>query len=52
MFHRNGPADYKIWGVVHQYMYKTKICDIYRPTEMLMQTWFDFEQTVIEAAID
>jgi len=29
MLHRNGPVDYKIWGIMQQYMYKTKIYDIY-----------------------
>jgi len=24
----NGPVDYKIWGVMQQYVYETKICDI------------------------
>jgi len=30
----------------------TKICDIDDLQKRLMQTWFDFEQNVIEAAID
>jgi len=45
----------KIWGDVHQCMYKTKICDIDDLQKCLMQslqTWFNFEQNVIEAAID
>ena len=33
-------------------MYETKICDIDDLHKRLMQTWFDFEQNVIEAAID
>jgi len=29
MLHRNGPVDYKIWGVMQQRIqYETKICDI------------------------
>jgi len=52
MLHRNGPADYKIWGVMQQYMYKTTICDIYDLQKYFIQTWVDFEQNVIEAAID
>jgi len=27
--HRNGPVGYKIWGVMQQRLYETKICDIY-----------------------
>jgi len=33
-------------------MYKTKICDIDDLQKRLIQTWFDFEQNVIEAEID
>ena len=43
-------ADYKIWGVMQQCVYETKICDIHNPQKRLMQTWFDFEQNVTEAA--
>jgi len=52
MFHQNGPVDYKIWGVMQQCVYRTKICDIRDLQKCLTQTWVDFEQTVIEAAID
>ena len=33
-------------------MYETKICDIYDLQKRFTQTWVDFEQNVIEAAID
>jgi len=52
MLHRNGPVDYKTWGVMQQCVYGTKICDIYDLQKCLTQTWVDFEQNVIEAAID
>jgi len=52
MLHQNGPVDYKIWGVMQQYVYGTKICDIYDVQKCLTQTWVGFEQNVIEAAID
>ena len=42
--HRNGPVDYKIWGVVSQCAYETKNCDIRDVQKRLMQTWFDFYQ--------
>jgi len=51
MIHRNGPVDYKIWGVMYQCVYGTKICDIYGLQKCLTQTCVDFEQNVIEAAI-
>jgi len=52
MLHRNRLVDYKIWGVVQQCVYGTKICEIYDLHKCLSQTWVDFEQNVIEAAID
>jgi len=44
--------DYKIWGVMQQRVYRTKICDIYDLQKCLTHTWVDFQQNVIEAAID
>jgi len=52
MLNQNGPVDYKIWGVVWQCVYGTKICDVYDLQKCLTQTWVDFEQNAIEAAID
>jgi len=49
---RNGLVDYKIWGVMQQYVCKTKICVIDDLQKCLMQTCFDCQQNVIEAAID
>jgi len=37
---------------MQQCVYKTKIRDIDEVQKCLMQTWFDFEQNVIDAAID
>ena len=38
---------------MQQSMYGTKICDIYDlQKKRLTQTWVDFEQNVIEAAVD
>jgi len=52
MLHRNKPIDYKIWGVMQQCMYQTKICDICDLQKRFTQTWVDFEQNIIEAAIN
>ena len=52
MLHRNRPIDYKIWGVMQQCMYGTKICDIDDLQKCSTQTCVDFEQNVIEAVID
>jgi len=35
-----------------QCMYGTKICNIYDLQKCLTQTWVDFEQNVVDAAID
>ena len=37
---------------MQQCVYGTKIYDIYDLQKCLMQTWVDFEQNVIEAAVD
>jgi len=47
MLHRNGPVHYKIWGVMQQCVYETKICDICDLQKRFTQTWIDFEQNVI-----
>ena len=36
---------------MQQRVYETKICDIGDLRKRLMQTWFDFEENVIDAAI-
>jgi len=37
---------------MQQCVYGTKICDIYDLQKCLTQTWVDYEQNVIKAAID
>jgi len=37
---------------MQQRVYETKICDIHDLQKSLTQSWVDFEQNVIEAAID
>jgi len=45
MLYQNRPVDHKIWGVMQQCMYGTKICDIYDLQKCLMQTWVDLGWT-------
>jgi len=40
MLHQNGPVDYKIWGVLQQSVYGTKIRDLQK---CLTQTSVDFK---------
>ena len=39
-------------GVIQQCVYETKIHDIDDLRKRLMQTWFDFDQDITDAAID
>jgi len=41
-----------IWNVIQQCVYETKIHDIDDLQKSLMETWFDFNQDIIDAAID
>jgi len=54
--YRNGPGscalNLLIWGVIQQCVYETKIHDIDDLRKHLMQTCFNFEQDMIDAAID
>jgi len=50
--HQNGPVHYKIWGVMQKCMHKTKIRDIDDQRKCLTQTWFHFEQDVIDVTIN
>ena len=45
------PVDYKIWGVMQEKVYKTKICDVGQLRQRIIQAWKEFDQAVIDAAI-
>ena len=45
------PVDYKIWGVMQEKIYKTKIRDIEELRERIINAWEEFDQLVIDAAI-
>jgi len=40
------------WGVIEQHVYEIKIHDINDLRKCLMQTWFDFDQNIIDATVD
>jgi len=42
--HRNGPVDYKIWDVMQQCVYETKICDMTLLDANLAWLWTDYYQ--------
>src|SRR5260221_9720153 len=45
------PVDYKIWGVLQDRVYRTKIRDIAHLKERLMDEWERFDQEIIDDAV-
>jgi hypothetical protein len=45
------PVDYKIWGLIQEKVYWTKIKDIEELRERILNAWDDFDQLIIDAAI-
>jgi len=45
------PVDYKIWGVMQQRVYQTKVQDV-NDLKRLINVWADMQQSVIDDAID
>ena len=43
--------EYKIWGVMQEKVYKTKIPDVGQLCQRIIEAWKDFDQAVIDAAI-
>jgi len=46
------PVDYKIWGVIQQRVYQTKVQDMNDLKRRLVNVWADMQQSVIDDAID
>jgi len=46
------PVDYKIWGVMQQHVYQTKVQDVNDLKRRLINVWADMQQSVIDDAID
>jgi len=46
------PVDYKIWGVMQQRVYQTKVQDVNDLKRRMINVWADMQQTVIDDAID
>ena len=43
--------EYKIWGVMQENVYKTNIRDVGQLRQRIRQSWEEFDQAVIDAAI-
>ena len=46
------PVDYKIWGVLQERVYRTRICDVEHLKERLVEEWAHFSQSIIDDAVN
>jgi len=46
------PVDYRIWSVVQQRVYQSRVHDIDELKQRLQQVWRDVDQSIIDNAID
>ena len=46
------PVDYKIWGVLQERIYKTRIRDVVHLKERLVEEWAKFDQNIIDRSIN
>jgi inhibitor of nuclear factor kappa-B kinase subunit alpha len=46
------PVDYKIWGVLQERVYRTRIRDVEHLKERLVEEWAHFEQSIIDGAVN
>ena len=45
------PVDYKVWGLLHERVYRSPVKDIYDLRNRVMQEWDRLDQRVIDPAI-
>ena len=45
------PVDYKIWSVMQERVYRTKVRDIEDLRQRIMQVWDEFDQGIIDASV-
>jgi len=46
------PVDYKIWGIVQQRVYQSRVHDVDQLKQRLLDDWHGMEQSVVHSAID
>lgn len=46
------PVDYKLWGVLQERVYRTKIRDVEHLKKRLVEEWSHFDQSIIDAAVN
>ena len=44
--------DYKIWGVLQDRVYQTRVRDVLELKERLIEVWSKFGQEIVDEAID
>lgn len=44
--------DYKIWGVLQDRVYQTRVSDVLELKERLIEVWSEFGQEIVDEAID
>ena len=45
------PVDYKIWGILQDRIYRTKIHDVQHLKERLLEEWGRFDQCIVDEAV-
>ena len=45
------PVDYKIWGIVQQRVYQSRVHDVDQLKQRLLDVWHGMEQSVVDSAI-
>ena len=45
------PVDYKVWGVLQQRVYQTRIRNVEHLRERLLEEWSRFDQRIIDRAV-
>ena len=45
------PVDYKVWAVMQEKVYNTKIANVYELCDRIVNAWEELDQRVINAAV-
>ena len=46
------PVDYKIWGILQERVYKTRIRDVNHLRQRLIEEWSKFDQSIVDHAVE
>ena len=45
------PVDYKVWGVLQERVYRSRIRDVRHLKERLVEEWQQFDQSIVDRAV-